>query len=751
VLKWHIAVAEAGVITLDDFADNGAKWSFYGDNGAGYAASWLAAAARAGTAQGNGGGTKTLQYTFTGQAAQTSIYGVSVALQCTLSTPVNISAAQFLCCDLFLEPGLAANVNRLAVQLQTTGGNGTITPSTVVDGTWNYIRQALSAFTGVDLTHVTGVQVELFVNPGTHGVAEIDTLRACNYVYSSNDYYQQGRRTGDPLPVDIMAALPAVQQYLFGSTTGIAIPAGGYQTDSAQPNFGAVTGVNAFTGAVAEVALDTESDHSYCSGLLLAGLCWLYRMTSDQTYLTQAAWIVNNYYLRWYVSASTAGAAAGSLGFMPFWVNRSGVRANYVSTDQIQGSLLGLLEYFIVTGRDNAALTKLFADWQTWWNSANHVAFDGTPNANQVPGQPAGLKSPLVDLAVAFATSGDGGAAGGDTTYTTPSYPAANYAYQTGWVGTGSAYFGFYSGLGFAEDLLRNRLRQAKLPASAPYPTAQALATLGQNALFAFGFGSGNQYYATDMPADFNKRPLGWVAVEGTPWNGSSKQLLVSTTGPNDYNDFAGVQWGVYIGPLLLENGGDAGGLVAAGQTTTLSQVQLLQAVLGLAVKNALILPGTVANGAIPREVAGPWGIYHNSFTAGRAKRGLLVDEQPNHQFVAAYAYWFLLTQFSGLWPAQYDRVMDWLYNPNTLALRLTANGQPGDAVAIPLRGMLTGHRYVLINESTGVQMVVAGGPYTLTWTLVNAEEHWLIYDVVQPPTRVFRSMAGTPRRVFAS
>ncbi|MGI8915212.1 MAG: hypothetical protein ACR2JY_15740 [Chloroflexota bacterium] len=746
-------MAETRVVVLDDFADNGAKWTFVGDNGAGYAATWTATTQRAGTAQGNIGGLRTLGYTFTGQAQQTSIYGVSVALQCSLPAAVNISASETVCCDLFMEPGLAANVNRLSVQVQTAGGNATITPAVRIDATWNYVRQALASLSGIDPTRVTGVLVELFVNPGVSGRVEIDTLRAGTYVYAGSDYYQQGRHPGDPTAADIVAALPAVRRYLFGQGAGIGVPAGGYQTDATQPNFGAVAGVNAITGAATNVGLDTESDHTYCSGLLLVGLCQLYRMTSDPSYLTQATWIVDNYFLAWYVSSATPGAAAGSLGFMPFWVTSAGVRANYVSTDQIQGALLGLLEYFILTGRNNPALAQLFRDWQTWWNSAGHVAFDGTPNANQVPGQPAGLKSPLVDLAVAFATVGDGGAAGGDTTYTTPSYPAANYAYQTGWVGSGNAAFAYYQGLVFAEDLLRCRLRRAKNAGGAPYPTAQALATLGQNALFAFGFGGGNQYYATDMAGDFNKRPLGWTAVEGTPWNGAAKQLLVSTTGPNDYHDLAGVQWGAYLGPLLLENGGDAGGLIAAGQVTSVTQVQLLQAILGLAVKNALILPGTIADGALPREVAGPWGIYHNGVVSGRAGRGVLVDEQPNHQFVAAYAYWYLLTQFGGLWPAgAYDRVVDWQYQPGTLTLRLTANGQAGDTVTIPINGMQAGHRYALTNETTGTQHgPIAGGAYALTWTLAQPEETWLIYDVAQPPTRVLRSGAGTPRTVFVS
>lgn len=732
-------MAETGVVTLDDFADGGARWAFVGDGGAGYAATWAATAARAGTALGNTGGVRTLGYRFTGQTQQTSIYGVSVALQWTTPAPVDISAAGFLCCDLFLEEGLAANVTALAVQVQTAGGNATITPSTRIDGAWNYVRQALTALAGIDPTRVTGVQVQLFVTPGTRGALEIDTLRAANYVYASDDYYQQGRRPGDPGAADIIAALPAVRTYLFGSAAGVQTPAGGYQTDPTEPNYGAVAGVNAFTGAPTNSGLDAESDHTYCSGLLLSGLCLLYRMTGDQTYLTQAAWVVNTYFLRWSVAASTPGAAAGSVGFMPFWVNSAGVRASYVSTDQYQGALLGLLEYFLVTGRNNPALIQLFKDWQRWWDSANHVAFDGSVNANQPPGQPAGLKSPLVDLAVAFATTGDGGATGGDTAYTTPSYPPASYAYQSGWVGSGNAYFAFYSGLTFAEDLLRNRLRRAKVT----YPTNQAMAVVQQNALFAFGFG--NQYYATDMAGEFNARPLGWNPVEGTPWNGTTKQLAVSTTGPNDYDDFAGVQWGAYIGPLLLENGGDAGGLIAAGQTTGLSQVQLLQAILGLAAKNAVLLPGTVADGAIPREVAGPWGIYHNSVTTGRAGRGLLIDEQPNHQFVPAYAWWYLLTQFSGLRPAgAYDRVLDWQYQPGTRTLRLVANGTPGDAVSIPISGMQAGRRYVCMNETTGSQQgPLSGGPYTLAWTLAQAEETWLVYDVAQPPARVFTSPAG--------
>ena len=748
-------MAETGVVVLDDFSDGEAKWSFAGDSSVTFALA--AGTARAGTALGNTAATKTLGYTFSVPPGKSD-----VSLHCTLPAASDVHAASFLCLDLFLELGLAANVTALSWQVVTaTGSTSGAPPSQQYDGNWAYFRQPLTAFTlgagtALDWQHVTGVHLTLRVTAGTTGPVEIDTLRACSYVYDEDDYRYYGRNAGTPTSAGIEALAAVVERYLFGSTNGIGdglaalagAASGGYELDSTAPNFGALIGWNQWTGQPAEVALDNESDHTFNTGLLLVGLCQLYRMTSDQRYLNWAGWLVTNYAQRWYVGASTPGAAAGSLGYMPYGVTRSGTRLSQTSTDQYLGMTWGLLEYFIVTGRTNASVKQMLTDFQTWWNTANHVAYDGSLHANQ------GLKDPLTDAAVAFVQTGDCAGvddglaallAGGD-------YDPTQYPYQQSWLGNGSTIFNQYSTLTFALHLLRCRLRRSKLP----YPTSAAVTILQQNILFAFGFG---QYYTTDLGtlgAGFGERPLGWLPMEGIGWNGTTKALQVSAAGPADALDMGGPQWLCYLGPLLLEHGGDIAGLIAAGVTATPAQsaLSVATAVLGLASKNGITTSGP-ATGAIPRAELGPWQTYHNAIYGSlTSRKGVLIDEQPNHTWLAGYAWWYLCTQFTGLYPSgAYDRVLDWQWQPGTLTLRLVANGTAGNAVSIPLTGMQAGHTYVSKNVTTGAQLgpVVGGSAYTLAWTLTQPEETWLVYDAAQPPTIVLRSEVGRPVRRLVS
>ncbi|HEV7213826.1 MAG TPA: hypothetical protein VGP33_01780 [Chloroflexota bacterium] len=741
-------MAETSVVVIDDYHEGAGQWSFAGDSGVTF--TLAASAARAGTALGNTGGGRTLGYTFSVPAGKSD-----VSLRCALPAAVDVSAASFMCLDLFLEPGLAANVTALSWQVVTaTGISSGAPPSQQYDGNWAYFRQPLTAFTlgsgtALDWRHVTGVNLTLRVPAGTAGVLEIDTLRACSYVYADDDYRYDGRQAGAPTNASIETMAATVEQYLFGSSSGIgpATASGGYELDPAQPNFGALIGWNQWTGQRAEVALDNESDHTFNTGLLLVGLCQLYRMTSDQRYLTWAGWLVANYAQRWSVSAQTPGAAAGSLGYMPYGVTRSGTRLSQTSTDQYLGLTWGLLEYFIVTGRTNAPVKQLLSDFQTWWNSADHVAYSGALHANQ------GSKDPLTDAAVAFVDTGDCSSV--DTTLTTllsgSDYQAGSYPYQTSWVGTGSSTFSQYSTLVFALHLLRCRLRRSKLT----FPLTNLVTILQQNILFQFGFG---QYYATDLGtlgSGFGKRPLGWLPMEGLTWNGTTKTLQVSAAGPADALDMSGSQWLCYLGPLLLEQGGDITGLLAAGATASPAQsaLSVATAVLGLASKNGIATAANPPAGAIPRAELGPWQIYHNAIYGSlTSRKGILIDEQPNHTWLAGYAWWRLFNAYTGLYPSgAYDRVLDWQWQPGTLTLRLVANGAVGDAVSIPISGMQGGHSYVCRNLTTGAQHTASAGASTLTWTLAQPEETWLVYDTVQPPAKVLRSGAGTPRTVFAS
>ena len=729
-------MAETGVIVLDDFADGGTKWGFVGD--AGTAISVGRSVTRAGTALGNTAGRATLGYAFSLPAGKGD-----ASLLLTLPAPVDVSSASLLCLDLFVEPGMAANVTRLAWSVRTaTGNTSNAGPSSVYDGGWAYFRQPLASFTlgsgtALDWTRVTGLALTLQVAAGTRGTVEVDTIRACSYVYGDDDFRYYGRDPGAATPGTIEAALPAVQEYLFGSTTATAMSAGGYQTDPAQPIYGAVTGWNQWTGQPAEIGLGNDSDASFTSGLALVGLANLYRMTANAAYLTQASFVVQQYFERWYSTEPN-----GSVGFLPYWVNRQGVRDNQTSTDQYLAATWGLLEYFIVTGRSDQRIVQMLRDFQSWWNSSGHLAFDGSGPANQ------GAKSSLTDAAVAFATSGDSTSAdtnlGSDVSG--PSYQAGAYPYQTSWLGSGNSFFGTYSVFGWAIDLLRNRLRRSKVS----FPIGAVQTILQQNLLFALGFGS-NNYYATDLPGDFGKRPLGWSPTENAAsWNGTTKTLIVTASGPNDAMAFD-VGMAAYAGPVLLENGGDVTGLIAAGSSTSQTALGVVQAVLGLAVKNAISAPGSPANGAIPAAALGPWQVYHNQlFSSLMARRGILIDEQTNHPFLAAYAYWFLLTRFGGLWPSGgYDRVLDWAYQPATGTLRLTANGTVGDLVTIPITGMQAGQQYLLHNLTVGSQtLAVGGGVYQLSWTLRHFEESWLIGNVVQPPDVTFVSPVG---KVLAS
>ncbi|MCL4545096.1 MAG: hypothetical protein M1118_10950, partial [Chloroflexi bacterium] len=603
-------VTETAVVILDDFSDGGAKWQVPASAG-GVPTLLERSTARAGTALGNAGGAVTLRYAF-------SQANGDMSARLALPAPVDVSQCGFLCCDVFVEPGGAEQMTRLGMQVVTARGTADLEASHVYDGNWAYMRLDLNRASGIDRTGVQAINVVVEVRPGATVTLEIDTVRACTYEHDASDFFYYGRNAGAPTPATIKEQARVVQRYLFGSTDGIgpAAASGGYELDPAKPNFGAVIGWNQWTGQPEEVALDNESDHTFNTGLLLVGLVQLYRMSAEPVWLDCARWLVEHYFLSWYVSAATQGAAPGSVGFMPYAVRRTGIRLSQTSTDQYLGMTWGLLEYHLVTHGADARVPQMLTDFQTWWNSAQHVAYDGTPHAN------LGNKSPLTDAAVAFVRTGDSTAAdpGLASQLASGTYDPARYPYRRGWLGTENSYFNQYSTLTFAIDLLRCRLRRTK----APYPGAAVAQILRENALFAFGFG---QYYTTDLGplgTPFGTRPLGWTPIEGTPWDGIKKVLRATSTGSVDALDMVGTQWLTYVGPVLLQFGGDVQKLMAAGRVVTPPQSvrSLMGEILALASKNGISAPGSPADGAIPRAALGPWQIYHNQIN-GSPRVGL--------------------------------------------------------------------------------------------------------------------------------
>lgn len=748
-------MAESGVIVLDDFGDGGAKWSFVGDPGVTYTVA--ADAANAGTALGNLAATRTLKYTFATPATGRSQFNCSLLL--TLPGAVDVGAATYLCADVWYAAGQAASFTLGPYwRWTTTTGHYDNGMDLSAGGDWAIGRDtvaALVAAAGGSL--VTSVTLNLELAPSSTFVLSVDTVRACNYAYSADDMRLFGRRPGPATNAQVDALLNAAMTYLFGSATGepTGMPAG-MQMDATRPNYGAFRNWNPFSGGELDGnAAGPEADMATVSGALLQGLVMLSRMTGLAGYLDGARWLIEHYLIAW----TDLRPGSVSYGFMPYSVGITGQRNADTSTDQYQMAVMGVLDFWIADGRRDQEIVTLITAWWTWWRTGQQTGhyfnYEGAEIAGfgSLGGMPGVLWA-----AKQFMASGDGGGyldgngnPQGQTAFDAVYDPALfGPSYRTDYLAAGghSAWGLGYNTVTLREPIVMNRWSRTKLT----LPAANLTALVQENWLAQ---AVGAPYYNTDLPGDFNKRSLlAFTPTEAAAvWDSTTKQWGITAQGPTDACDTAGQQEDFhYLADALRDlPGGDVPALIAAGTAGSFGFLGSLDTAMRELAQKGLIAPGDVWDGLPVRALRGLYAWYTNN--QGQVRNAWLttLDFHTVGHLIGMYAWWYQYFRFTGLWPEIGGRVLDWSYEPGSATLRLLVNGRPGDAVAIPLHGLQAGQRYVARNLATGAQLLAAGGAYTLTWTLTQPEETWLVYNLVQPAVRGFASGAGTPRTAFAS